>query len=131
MMIGLDTNILVRAFLEDDEAQAKASQELMKTASNKHKLFTSSYALLEFVWVLKVKKFTRKEIYQAIILLIDSPGVTVGNRNIVLEAAQKYLKGIGDFGDYMIIAEGEENGVHHLKTFDQDIIQESPNITAP
>jgi predicted nucleic-acid-binding protein len=130
-MIGIDTNILVRAFLEDDKAQAKASQELMKHASDKQKLFISSYAILEFVWVLKVKKFTRKEVYEAVISLVDSPGVTVGNRDVVLEAIQKYMKGTGDFGDYMIIAEGEENGVHSLKTFDQAIIQESPNITLP
>lgn len=130
-MLGADTNILVRAFLEDDQEQANAAQEFMRIAAVKQKLFISSYAILEFVWVLKTKKFSRKEIYEAVISLTDSPGVYIGSREIVLNAIQKYLKGNADFGDYMIIAEGEVNGVHNLKTFDQAIIDESSHYTRP
>ena len=83
-MIGVDTNILVRAFLEDNLEQAKKSQKLLNISSQKEQIFISSYAILEFVWVLKTKKFTRSDIYEAVITLIDSPGIIVGQRLVLL-----------------------------------------------
>jgi len=130
-MIGVDTNILVRAFLEDDKSQAKRSQEFLAHNSKVNNLFISSYAILEFVWVLKMKKFTRKEIYEAIITLIDSPGITIGQREVVVAAIEKFLKGKADFGDYIIVAEGEKHGSHYLKTFDQSLLDESSHFSTP
>lgn len=130
-MIGIDTNILVRVFLEDDADQAEVAKKLMKAESKRNQLFISSYALLEFAWVLKVKKFTRKEIYEAIITLADSPGVTIGQREVVLLAAEKFCKGRADFGDYMIFSEGEKYGFKNLRTFDSALIDESHQIMVP
>lgn len=130
-MISIDTNIIVRAFLEDDYAQAQAAKKVMESAAKRGQLFISSYALLEFVWVLKVKKFTRKEIYEAIITLTDSPGITIGQREVVLSAAEKFYKGKADFGDYMIFSEGERYGARTLKTFDYALLNESHHATLP
>lgn len=130
-MISVDTNILVRAFLEDDLNQAKKAQQFLEKTAALGEVFISSYALLEFVWVLKVKKFSRKEIYEAIITLADSSGVLMGQKEIVLNAAEKYLKGQADFEDYMIIAEGENYGCHQLVTFDQAILVENKMAFEP
>lgn len=130
-MIGIDTNILVRAFLEDDVDQAQAAKKCMASAAKLNKLFISSYAILEFVWVLKVKKFTRQEIYEAVITLTDSPGVTVAQREIVLAAAEKFYKGKADFADYMIFSEGERHGAKALKTFDYKLLNEPHLATQP
>ena len=123
-MIGIDTNILVRAFLEDDKIQSQEAQQILKTASDKNNLFIASYAILEFVWVLKVYKFSRQEIYDAVIILVDSPGITIGNREVVIAALEHYIKGKADFGDYMILSEGLEYGSKRLKTFDKVILKE-------
>lgn len=123
-MFNIDTNILVRAFLADDKEQTLSAQNFLFTAAENNELFISSYALLEFAWVLKTKKFSRQEIYDAIITLIDAAGVTIGQREVVLDATEKYLKGKADFGDYIIIAEGERKGAYHLKTFDQQLSNE-------
>ena len=118
-MIGTDTNILVRAYLEDDKEQAEEAKEfLLKTTKDKS-LFISSYAILEFAWVLKTKNYSRKEIYEAVIMLMDSIGVIIGQKDVVLTALEKYIKGKADFGDYMILAEGEKNKSYKLKTFDK------------
>ncbi|MEI8295455.1 MAG: type II toxin-antitoxin system VapC family toxin [Alphaproteobacteria bacterium] len=130
-MIGIDTNILVRVFVEDDASQAQAAKKLMETASKRDQLFISSYTLMEFAWVLKVKKFKRQEIYEAIITLTDSPGVTIGQREVVLSAAEKFYKGKADFGDYMIFSEGEHYGAKNLKTFDKALIRELHQVTLP
>lgn len=130
-MLGADTNILVRAFLEDDLEQAKKAQTFLQQTSQQGKLFISSYAILEFVWVLKTRKFARSEIYEAIITLTDSPGIMIGQRDVVLAAAEKYLKGNADFGDYIIMSEGEKYNCHHLKTFDQALINENHLASIP
>lgn len=57
--------------------------------------------------MLKVKKFTSQEIYEAILTLTDSPGITIGQREVVLSAVEKVYKGKADFCDYMILSEGE------------------------
>jgi predicted nucleic-acid-binding protein len=130
-MIGTDTNILVRAFLEDDVEQAKKAEKFLEKTAALGELFISSYALLEFAWVLKVKKFSRKEIYESVITLTDSPGIIIGQKEVVLNAAEKYLKGQADFGDYMIMAEGETHGAHKLATFDKAVLNESKSSYAP
>lgn len=130
-MIGIDTNVLVRSFMGDDPIQSLAAKNCMEGAAKFDQLFISSYALLEFAWVLKFKKFARKEIYDAIITLTDSPGITIGQRDVVLSAAEKYYKGKADFGDYMILAEGEKYGVRSLKTFDNALVAEQLHTTLP
>jgi predicted nucleic-acid-binding protein len=130
-MIGLDTNVLVRAFLKDDAAQAQAAKKFMEMASKQDQLFISSYTILEFAWVLKVQKYTRQDVYEAIRVLADSPGVTIGHREVVLAAAEKFYKGKADFGDYMILSEGERYGAKNLKTFDNMLIKELHQATLP
>ncbi|HJD62865.1 MAG TPA: PIN domain-containing protein [Rickettsia endosymbiont of Degeeriella rufa] len=129
-MIGIDTNILTRTFLEDDEVQSKTAQNFLKNHVN-HKIFISSYAILEFSWVLKVKKFTRQEIYDAIINLIDNSGFIIGHQDIIISAAEKYIKGKADFADYMIISEGETNSVNNFVSFDKEIVQEIKSASYP
>ena len=123
-MIGIDTNILVRIYLEDDKEQAKTAQEFLLESTKKGGLFVSSYALLELAWVLKGKGYNRQQIYDAIITIIDSLGVIVGQKSVILTALEKYIKGKADFGDYMILAEGEKNSCYNLKTFDKKLQKE-------
>jgi predicted nucleic-acid-binding protein len=123
-MIGTDTNILVRAYLEDDKKQAEEAKEFLLKTTKEKSLFISSYAILEFAWVLKTKNYSRKEIYEAVIMLMDSIGVIIGQGDVVLTALEKYIKGKADFGDYMILAEGEKNKIYKLKTFDKAVQKE-------
>ena len=123
-MIGTDTNILVRAYLEDDKKQAEEVKEFLLKTTKEKSLFISSYAILEFAWVLKTKNYSRKEIYEAVIMLMDSIGVIIGQGDVVLTALEKYIKGKADFGDYMILAEGEKNKIYKLKTFDKAVQKE-------
>jgi len=123
-MIGADTNILVRAYLEDDLEQAKEAQEFLLKATTEKSLFISSYAILEFAWILKVKGYTRHKIYDSIMALADSVGVVIGQREVILNALEKYAAGKADFGDYMILAEGEQHQSYNLKTFDKTLQKE-------
>ncbi|CAN5377521.1 hypothetical protein BH10PSE19_BH10PSE19_08670 [soil metagenome] len=118
-MIGADTNILIRAILDDHPHEANLAKQLLKKLAHEKKLFISSYAILEMVWVLKVKKHSRNEIYESLLDLLDSPGIIVGQREVIVSALEKYIKGKADFGDYLILAEGEAYNAPQLASFDK------------
>ena len=130
-MISVDTNVLVRAYLNDDEKQSQKAQTLMKNLSEKGRLFISAIAILEFVWVLKVKRFTRQQIYKAIMTLCHTPGTTIAQRPLVMSAAHLYHRGHADFGDYMIMAESQPHSVTSIASFDRDFMDDSPMVHEP
>ena len=51
-MIGIDTNILVRVFIDDDPAQVRAVRKLVAQAET-GQLFISIIVIVEFVWTLQ------------------------------------------------------------------------------
>ena len=130
-MIGVDTNVLVRACLEDSPTEARVAKNFLFEAAKNKQLFISSYAILEMVWVLKVKGKTRQQITDAVLNLLDSPGITVGQRDVILNAIEKYRHGKADFGDYLILSEGAAFHTHSLATFDKILIKENDHIKRP
>jgi predicted nucleic-acid-binding protein len=123
-MIGVDTNVLLRAVLDDHPKEASIAKKLLAQLSTDKKLFISSYAILEMVWVLKVKDYPRKIIFEVVLDLIDSNGIIVGNREIIVSAIERYSNGKADFGDYLIISEGEAYDTPKLASFDKALYKE-------
>jgi predicted nucleic-acid-binding protein len=130
-MIGSDTNILIRAVLDDHPEESMFAKNFLKKMAGDKKLFISSYAILEMVWVLKVKKITRKEIYEALLDLLDSAGVVVGHRAVVISALEMYIKGKADFGDYLILAEGELYDAPKVASFDKMFCKDNNRAQHP
>lgn len=130
-MIGVDTNVLVRVALDDDPVQSASAASLMKKYVHARKLFIASYAILEMAWVLKGKGRTRHQICEAIYNLLDSPGITVGQKDVILNAVEKYRTGKADFGDYLILSEGEAAGVKQLASYDKVLCENTPNCLSP
>ena len=130
-MISVDTNILLRAVLEDDLSQSQIARVFLEEACRENKLFISSFAILEMVWILKMKKRSREQICESILDLVDSPGIVIGNREIVIRAVEKYSHGKADFGDYMILSEGECFGSKQMVSFDQTLSSEIKSVHHP
>jgi len=130
-MIGSDTNILVRAVLDDEDSESKLAKQFLKKVSEDKKLFISSYAILEMVWVLKVKKQSRKDIYESVLDLLDSPGIVIGQREVIVSALEMYIKGRADFGDYLILAEGKLYDAPKLASFDKTFCKDNSRAQNP
>ena len=130
-MIGCDTNVLIRAALEDDPNEAKIARQFLEKTSNAKKLFISSYAILEMAWVMKVKKRTRHEIVESILDLLDSPGIVVAQREAIESALELYKKGKADFADYLILSEGELHHVQKLASFDKVLCKDNHRVKNP
>ncbi len=98
-MIGLDTNILARYYIEDDTESA-AQRELACLIIEAGKpLMVCKSVLLELEWVMRgYYEFERKQIAQAIQHLLSLTHVTIEDRDTVQHAMDSYLAGL-DFAD--------------------------------
>lgn len=118
MKIAVDTNVLVRAVVRDDPAQAKVAAKVLKQASL---IAVALPCLCEFVWVLRqVYGFIPADVAGAIRALIGAANVEV-NRPAV-EAGLAVLEAGGDFADGVIAHEGHWLGGETFVSFDKKAV---------
>jgi len=113
--ITADTNVLVRAAVRDDAAQAAIAEEALRRAEV---IAVPLPVLCEFVWVLaRGYKRDTAEIVRAIRLLIA--GETVRTDRAAVEAGLRFLEAGGDFADGVIAFEGRRLGGETFVSFDR------------
>jgi len=118
MKITVDTNVLIRAVVRDDEKQALAADKIMKSAD---RIAVTLPCLCEFVWVLRrLYEFDREDIAAAIRALADTANVSL-NRPAV-EAGLAVLNAGGDFADGLIAYEGTWLGAETFVSFDKKAV---------
>lgn len=120
-MIALDTNLLVRLLIQDDEAQARAVERLFVRAKRERTpLFVADVVLCELVWVLTRRaKQSRARIADALEQLLDTESIVVAVPGIVRAALAAYRDGTGDFADYIIREQALAAGAAEVITFDK------------
>ena len=118
MKVTVDTNLLVRAAVRDDAAQAEAATRVLTDAEI---VAISLPCLCEFVWVLRrVYGIGRTDIRAALRALLDAGNVAV-NRPAV-EAGLAVLDAGGDFADGLIAFEGQWLGGEVFISFDRKAV---------
>ncbi|NLS19459.1 type II toxin-antitoxin system VapC family toxin [Rhizobium sp. P40RR-XXII] len=119
MKISVDTNILVRAVLQDDAKQAETAGKLLKEASL---IAVSLPCLCELVWILRRgARLSKDDIATTIRDLLDA-GNVVMNRPAV-EAGLAILEAGGDFADGIMAYEGNWLGGETFVSFDKQAVE--------
>lgn len=120
-MIGLDTNILVRLWVQDDPRQAEAARAFVSEHGRvPGSLRVSDAAVLEAVWTLKsVYGYSRTQISTALQSLIDEPAYALADTECMLVALAGYRRSSADFGDCLIAADNAAAGCEFTVTFDR------------
>jgi predicted nucleic-acid-binding protein len=120
-MIGLDSNILVRYFAQDDPIQSpKATDILERWLSEDSPGFVSVIAMVETAWVLKRSYgLTDAEIATAIELTLQADALIVESKQDVFTAMIALKQGRGSFADALIAELGARAGCSHTLTFDR------------
>lgn len=114
MKITADTNVLIRAAVQDDRRQARRASKALQEAQI---VVVPVPVLCEFVWVLRRGyKKSASEISDAIRRLIATAKVVM-NRPAV-EAGLSVLEAGGDFADGVIAYEGTWLGAEEFLSFD-------------
>ncbi len=119
MKIAADTNVLVRAIMEDDERQSEIAQAEL---ANAEVVALALPVLCELVWVLSQGyRIPSADIAQTIRRLVNSDNVIV-NRPAV-DAGLALLDAGGDFADGAIAYEGSWLGGDVFVSFDKRAVK--------
>jgi predicted nucleic-acid-binding protein len=119
-MIGLDTNILVRFFMQDDPAQAAKVNRLFASLTQEHQGYVSLIVLLEMHWVLKkIYRLDRESLADAALSLLSTAQIKVESASIVLSAVRNYKTASVDFEDALIAKLALDAGCDSVYTFDK------------
>lgn len=114
-MRAIDTNVLVRALVGDDAAQAGRAEELITG----HEIYIPVTVMLELEWVLRSRYgFKPAVLAQAFEKVAALANVVMAERSAVLVAAARMAKG-WDFADSLHHALSE--GCDDFVTLDTDL----------
>ncbi len=120
-MTALDTNVLVRFLVQDDEKQAKqVHARLKKAEKNKEQLYVPQAVILETIWVLgHAYGFQRPEILNRIEALMQMP-IFLFEADDVLEGLVEQGRQTNlDLSDLLIALSAENQGAKSILTFDR------------
>ena len=118
MRVAVDTNVLVRAAVRDNPAQARIATKVLTEAEL---IAVALPCLCEFVWVLlRVYGLQPADAAAAIRALLAAANVAV-NRPAV-EAGLAVLEAGGDFADGVIAYEGNWLGGETFVSFDKKAV---------
>jgi predicted nucleic-acid-binding protein len=119
-MIGLDTNILVRYFAQDDASQSALANKLVASLSKDVPGFVSLIVLCELVWVLEdAYGMSKSRIVEILTGLMQADELSIENKVAAWAALISFRSATHDFSDALIMEIGKRQGCRHTVTFDK------------
>ncbi len=131
-MIGLDTNVLLRLFIVDDQAQARRARQFVNDATRDGTALVNNIVLSEFAWALaKQAKRPRKDVVHLVGEVLSADDLEVVHRAAAERALSAYANGKADFADYFLAEINAELGCATTVTFDRDALDSSKFSAVP
>jgi predicted nucleic-acid-binding protein len=120
-MLGLDTNVIVRLFVDDDPDQVLSARRLVASRCSPEKPgFIDRVALCEVIWVLvSVHGYTRLAIADVIEKILGNRDMRLEDSALVGLALQDYRASNVDFADLLIGHVNIAHGCDATATFDR------------
>ena len=119
-MLGIDTNVLVRFLVRDDEAQFEKARKLIKReVAAGRRVFVNQLVLMESEWVLRSRYAVPKnQIIEAISGLLDATDIQFEDEPSIEEALFMWKDTAADFADCLIGAKNRRLGCRMTVSFD-------------
>ena len=129
-MKAVDTNILVRFLVQDDEKQTATVNALLKAAeTDKQPLFVSTVVVLELMWVLKsAYNVPRTDILHSLNELLSTAALKFQDQLAVRDFATQAQNNNYDLSDLLIGQIAKNSECDTTLTFDKKAAK-SPNFT--
>jgi predicted nucleic-acid-binding protein len=117
----VDTSVILRILIKDDELKTKASVNLLKNAGDKDlTLYLLPVAVLETVWVLeKVYAFSRKAVGEVVEAILNTPELKVEQEAVFRKALKSYVEKNIKFADAVMGYWGLDKGYTTVFTYDE------------
>ena len=124
-MLGVDTNVLVRYLVRDDQLQFEKARRLIKREAGKSEpVLVSLLVLLETEWVLRSRyELSKPEILSAFSTLLDVADLAFEDEPSVEHALYSWKDSVADFADCLIDARNRRLGCQATATFDVKALQ--------
>lgn len=118
-MIGLDTNVLVRFFAQDDPSQSLKATALINALTAENPGFVAIPSVVELVWVLS-RAYQADRVFTIHILeeLLRAKEVVVEQAPLMWQALHLYKTSKADFADCLIERSCQAAGCDYTLTFD-------------
>lgn len=118
---GLDTNVLLRALLADNDEQGRKAKDFLRNnCSVNNPGFINLMVLCELAWTLKAAyKFPRRQISDVIRRILQTKELEVDRPLTAWAALRQFETGGADFADYLIGQFNREFGHPQTATFDR------------
>ncbi len=125
-MIALDTNVLVRFLVRDNESQsARAARTIQRAIAGDEQLFVSDLVVCELVWALiSAYRVSRAEIAENVEKLLRAEQLKFSSRELLSRALDHFVKGHGDYADYVVREHAHAAGCTRVVTFDRVLLNE-------
>ena len=119
-MLGIDTNVLIRFLVRDDQTQFEKARKLLKReVSSGRRVFINQLVLLETEWVLRSRYgLAKTQMLETISGLLDAPDVQLEDEPSIEEAVFVWRDANADFADCLIGARNRRLGCKATATFD-------------
>ena len=103
---SLDTNVLVRLIIRDDEAQTVLVARLLdRHVRRSESLWVPVTVMLELEWVLRSRyKFAKAEVIRTLSCLLTTMELVFESEDALEQALASYEEGSADFGEYLHLA---------------------------
>lgn len=116
--VGIDTNVLLRYILQDDE-QSKIATKFFESLSLEQQGFINNTVIIELIWVLsRTYKQTKSDIAMLLEELFSMPIFAFDNLPLLLKTLEIYKQSKADFSDILIFEFNQSVGCQTTVTFD-------------
>ncbi len=117
----IDTSVILRILVKDDEAKRKAAERLLLEAGRKDiSLYIPPVTLLEIVWVLeKFYKLNRIAIRDLVEAILNTRGLKCEQDAVFRNALKLYTEKNIKFADAVMGYWGLERGISTVYTYDE------------
>lgn len=121
-MIGLDTNVLLRFLLKDDQQQWEIADRTIRQLKAEGEIcYVNQIVLCQLIWVLKQSyKVSRKQLVAIVEDLLKSDIFEIENSDLVRAATKQFANSQADFADCLIGKINQNVAVKTL-TFDRKL----------
>ena len=133
-MIAVDTNVLLRYLLRDDEAQAESSRRVI---DGEERVLITDVVLAETLWTLIGRRYraAKADLIAVVDKLLQEPNIRFEDDEVIWSALQAYRETDADFADALIVFKAlktapSDDPLNAVYTFDTAALR-LPNTAEP
>jgi predicted nucleic-acid-binding protein len=120
-VIGIDTNVLIRILVKDDEKQAQLAFDYTTSTHTNSLIVINSIVFCEVVWVLEsAYNYTKKEIIVCLLNILKTKQFLIPDKEIIRLALKLYEESKIDFSDALIGYLNKKQNCNFTITFDKE-----------